>query len=108
METVAVEWCDHLLATLKSRVGEAGVVAAHADAGLRAEVARHEAEVRTWLGSQGLAVSRQSIAGYAAVLLTAAQRCGRLLPPDPNRYDWTAAEWYLVRLTALCTMAESA
>jgi hypothetical protein len=108
METVAVEWCDQLLDTLASRVGEAGLAAARADAGLGAEVIRHEDEVRAWLGAQGLAVSRQSVAGYAAVLLTAAQCCGRLFPPDPQAYDWSTPEWYLVRLLALCTMAEPA
>jgi hypothetical protein len=108
MDTVAVAWCEQLLATLTSRVGEAGLRAAHADAGLAAQVTRHEAEVRTWLGAQGLAVSRQSLAGYAAVLLTAAQRCGRLLPPDPQGYAWSDAEWYLIRLLALCTMADLA
>lgn len=107
MESVAVDWCETLLGTLWSRVGEAGLQASRLDARLRAEVTRHEAEVGAWFGAQGLAVSRQSVAGYAAVLLAAAQRCGRLLPPDPHGYDWGAAEWYLVRLIALCTMTGS-
>jgi hypothetical protein len=105
METVAVEWCDQLLATLTSRVGASGLAAASLDPGLRAELARHESEVRDWMGGQGLAVSRQSVSGYAAVLLAAAQRCGRLLPPDPQADDWADPEWYLVRLVALCAMA---
>jgi hypothetical protein len=105
METVAAEWCDQLLATLWDRVGGAGLAAARLDAGLSAEIGRHGTEVGAWLDEQGLAVSRQSLAGYAAVLLAAAQRCGRLLPPEPERYDWSTAEWYLVRLVALCTLA---
>jgi hypothetical protein len=100
-----LEWCDQLLATLSARVGEAGLAAAHSDPDLSAEILRHEADVRAWLGAQGLAVSRQSIAGYAAVLLAAAQRCGRVLPSDPQGYDWSAAEWYLLRLLAICAMA---
>jgi hypothetical protein len=108
METVAVEWCDQLIATLSSRVGAAGSAAARIDEGLRAEVARHTTEISTWLADQGLAVSRTSIAGYAAVLLAAAQRCGRWLPSDPQGYDWSDPEWFLVRLVALCAMAESA
>ena len=106
METVAGEWCDHLLTTLWERVGALGTAAA--DAALRSAISRHEAEVRAWLGGQGLALSRQTIAGYAAVLLAAAQRCNRLLPADPQRYDWSNAEWYEIRLLALCTMARSA
>ena len=105
MDTVAAEWCDTLLDTLWSRVGEAGLRASRLDAGLGAQVARHEAEVGAWFDAQGLAVSRQSVAGYAAVLLAAAQRCGRLLPPDPHGYNWATAEWYLVRLVALGSMA---
>jgi hypothetical protein len=108
METVVAEWCEQLLATLSTRVGEAGLAAARLDAGLRAEVGRHEDDVRAWFDSRALAVSRQSIAGYAAVLLAAAQRCGRLLPPDPGGHDWASAEWYLVRLLALCSMAAAA
>jgi hypothetical protein len=100
-----LEWCDQLLATLGARVGEAGLAAARPDPGLSAEVLRHEAEIRAWLGGQGLAVSRQSVAGYAAVLLAAAQRCGRILPSDPQGYDWSTAEWYLIRLLAICAMA---
>lgn len=105
METVTLDWCDQLLTTLWQRVGEAGTTAAAGDAGLAVAVAEHRTQVRAWLGRQGLAVSRQSVAGYAAVLLAAAQRCGRALPPDPRRCDWQDPEWYLVRLLALCTMA---
>jgi hypothetical protein len=108
METLAVEWCDQLLATLTSRVGAGGLSAASLDPDLRAEVARHESEVGHWMTGQGLAVSRQSIAGYAAVLLVAAQRCGKLLPPNPQTTDWADPEWYLVRLVALCAMAADA
>lgn len=100
-----IEWCDQLLTSLQTRVGDAGLVAAGRDRALGADVARHEDQVRVWLAGQSLTVSRQSIAGYAAVLLTAAQRCGRQLPADPERYDWSGAEWYLIRLIALCAMA---
>jgi hypothetical protein len=108
METVAVEWCEQLIAALGSRVGAAGSAAAVLDEGLRAELSRHRTEISAWLDEQGLAVSRPSIAGYAAVLLAAAQRCGRWLPPDAEGYDWSNPEWYVVRLVALCAMAESA
>lgn len=101
-------WCDQLLATLHDRVGAAGLVAAGRDGALAASITLHEDQVRAWLTGHGLAVSRQSIAGYAAVLLAAAQRCGRQLPAEPHRYDWSRAEWYLVRLLALCTMAVDA
>ena len=100
----SLQWCDQLLASLH-RVGDAGLDAAAGDGALRASVDRHQEQVRAWLTDQGLAVSRQTIAGYAAVLLVAAQRCGRLLPADPPRYDWSNAEWYLVRLVALCAMS---
>ena len=104
METLAVEWCDQLLTTLWHRIGQAGLDAATLDTVLAAELVRHEAEIRSWLQAQGLAVSRPSIAGYAAVLLTAAQRCGRRIPPAAD-HDWSNAEWYVVRLLALSAMA---
>ncbi|HEX8346140.1 MAG TPA: DUF6401 family natural product biosynthesis protein [Actinoplanes sp.] len=103
-DTTTVQWCDQLLPSLQTRVGAAGLVAAGRDGALGAAVGRHEDEVRAWLAGQRLTVSGQSIAGYAAVLLTAAQRCGRQLPADPERYDWSGAEWYLIRLIALCAM----
>jgi hypothetical protein len=105
MGTATIAWSDRLLATVWDGVAESGTTAAAADPDLRAAVARHETEIRAWLRGQGLAVTRQSIAGYAAVLLAAASRCGRRLPTDPQRYDWGDAEWYIVRLVALCAMA---
>ena len=103
-----LEWCDQLLASLQDRVGDAGLLAAGRDGALGSSVDVHKEQVRAWLTGQGLAVSRQSIAGYAAVLLAAAQRCGRQLPADPQRYDWSGAEWYLIRLIALSAMAVEA
>jgi hypothetical protein len=103
-----LEWCDHLLASLQDRVGDAGLLAAGRDHALGVSVDQHQHQVRAWLTARGLAVSRQSIAGYAAVLLAAAQRCGRRLPADPQRFDWSGAEWYLVRLLALLAMAAEA
>ncbi|HET9516774.1 MAG TPA: DUF6401 family natural product biosynthesis protein [Actinoplanes sp.] len=108
MDTVAVEWSDQLIDTLDTRIGAAGRAAARRDGGLRAELARHQSEINDWLDDQGLAVTRASIAGYSAVLLAAAQRCGRWLPDDADGYDWCDPEWFLVRLVALCLMAESA
>lgn len=106
METVAVEWCDRLLTTMWQRLGRPGLAAAASDPGLAVELIRHESEVRSWLAGQGLAVSRPSIAGYTAVLLAAAQGCGRRLPPAEG-HDWSDPEWYLLRLLALCVMSRA-
>ena len=103
-----IEWCDELISSLQERIGDAGLRAAERDGALGASVALHTDQIRAWLTGQCLAVSRQSIAGYAAVLLTAAQICGRRLPTEPHRHDWSAAEWYLIRLIALCAMAAEA
>lgn len=91
---------------LQRRVGTAGLDAARHHPALLAAVSQHGAAVRDWLTAQGLDVRRPALAGYAAVLLLAAQRCGRLLPREPGAVDWPEAEWYLLRLLGVCALTE--
>jgi hypothetical protein len=90
---------------LYSRVGADGLAAARRDPHLRAALRWHAEAVRATIASFGLPVDGASLTGYGSVLLIAAQRCGRLLPADPAGHDWTSAEWYLVRLVAVCELA---
>ena len=38
-------------------------------------------------------------------ILADAMRTGRLLPSDPGEVDWRDADWYLLRLAAVCAVA---
>jgi hypothetical protein len=97
----ALEFLDELMAA----AGVDGLVAALTSPSLRRSVDDHAAQVRTLLAARGLDVSAGALAGYASLVLIAAQDCGRRLPADPGGYDWESAEWYLVRLLAVCALA---
>jgi Family of unknown function (DUF6401) len=103
---VAPEILDELMA----RLGVDGLVAVLNSPSLRLSVDDHAAEVRAALAERGLTGSVQGLAGYATLLVRAAHDCGRELPADPAGYDWDAAQWcsadwYLVRLLAVCALA---
>jgi hypothetical protein len=99
-------WAAAFLDELMARVGVDGLVAALRSPALMATVDFNAAQVRESLAGRGLGLGREALAGYGAVLLTAAQYCGRLLPADPGAFDWDSAEWYLLRLVAVCALAD--
>jgi Family of unknown function (DUF6401) len=101
-----------LLDEMMARVGVDGLVAAHADAGLLAEVDQHAAAVREALHHAGREVGAEGLAAYAKSIAAAAVRMGRPVP-EPGHAPmtgtgWLAAEWHLMRLVAVCLIAESA
>ncbi len=101
-----------LLDEMMARVGVDGLAAALGDAGLLAEVDQHAAAVRDALHHAGREVDADGLAAYARSIVAAAHRMGRPVPEPGHAYvsgtAWLAAEWHLMRLVAVCMIAESA
>jgi hypothetical protein len=99
-----------LLDEMMARVGVDGLAAALGDAGLLAQVDQHAAAVRESLHLAGREVDAAGLAAYARSVAAAAQRMGRPLPEPGHAYlsgsAWLAAEWHLMRLVAVCMIAE--
>ena len=101
-----------VLDEMMARVGVDGLAAALGDAGLLAQIDQHAAAVRDALRDAGRAVDAEGLAAYAKSILAAAVRMGRPVPEPGHAYvsgtAWLAAEWHLMRLVAVCMIAESA
>jgi len=101
-----------LLDEMMARVGVDGLAAALGDAGLLAQVDQHAAAVRDALRDAGRTVDAHGLAAYAKSIAAAADRMGRPVPQPGQAYvsgvAWLAAEWHLMRLVAVCMIAESA
>ena len=100
-----------LLDEMMARVGVDGLAAAFGDAGLLAQVDQHAAAVRDALQHAGRA-DAEGLAAYAKSIAAAAVRMSRPLP-EPGHAPltgtaWLAAEWHLMRLVAVCLIAETA
>jgi hypothetical protein len=94
---------------LMAWVGVDGLVAALAAPGLLAEIDQHAAAVRDAITAAGCAVDALSLSRYARSIAAAAQRMGYPLPePSLNGTDtyWTRAGWHLLRLVAVCALAD--
>lgn len=101
-----------LLDDMMARVGVDGLAAALGDVGLLAQVDQHAAAVRQALHQAGRAADAPGLAAYARSICAAAERMGRPVPEPGRAYlsgtAWSAAEWHLMRLVAVCMIAESA
>ncbi|MET8154306.1 DUF6401 family natural product biosynthesis protein [Actinoplanes sp. NPDC049668] len=101
-----------LLDEMMARVGVDGLAAALGDASLLAQVDQHAAAVRDALAQAGREVDAGGLAAYAKSISAAAARMGRPVPQPGQAYlsgsAWLAAEWHLMRLVAVCMIAESA
>jgi hypothetical protein len=99
-----------LLDETMARVGVDGLAAALADPGLLALVDQHAAAVRDALEEAGRTLSAESLAAYVTSILFSARRMGRPVPESgfaPVRCaDWMAADWHLLRLVAVCLVAD--
>ncbi|MEV4707998.1 DUF6401 family natural product biosynthesis protein [Actinoplanes sp. NPDC049316] len=108
----AVDPARALLDEMMARVGVDGLAAALADAGLLAQVDQHAAAVRDALQQAGREIDADGLAAYAKSIAAAAERMGRPVPQPGHAYvsgsAWLAAEWHLMRLVAVCMIAESA
>ncbi|MEH1017046.1 DUF6401 family natural product biosynthesis protein [Micromonospora sp. CPCC 206060] len=94
-----------VLASLLASVGSAGLAAAAATPGLLALVDQHAAAVRDSLDGDVWPLTRVGLAGYAEGVRDAARDHGWQPPSGP--VDWSAVDdWVLVRLLAVCLLAE--
>lgn len=89
-----------------AQVGVDGLVAAIQRPGLLAVVDQHAAAVRDSLASAGRPVDAVSLARYATLVTSIAHRSGYAVP-DVTTLDWSRADWYLLRLVAICALADA-
>lgn len=95
------------IAELRAVVGVPGLAAARSCPGLLTEVDQHAAELRDALGAGPHPPDLVALAGYAEGLRDAAAEYGWWLH-EPGQIEWARASWPLVRLLAVCMLAESA
>jgi len=93
------------LAQLVRRVAPSGFAAMRARPGLTAQVDQHAAAVRDTLTVDGR-ISPVGLAAYAAGVYETAAQHGWQLPAGAGRMDWSTPAWPLLRLLAVCTLAD--
>jgi len=97
---------------LMARVGVDGLTAALTNPGLLAAVDQQAASVRESIRRSRRQLSLEALASYAGSVTAAVHRGGRRLP-EPGEavapaLDWDTAPRYLLRLVAVCAIAEQA
>jgi hypothetical protein len=95
------------LAQLRQRIATSGVNAMRADPALLADVDQHAAAVRDALTEVSGRVSAVGLAAYADGVMDAAAGNEWRLPTNPDGLEWRAPSWPLVRLLAVCVVAEA-
>src|SRR3712207_5398071 len=107
----AVDEARDFLDDMMARVGVDGLAAAFTDAGLLAQVDQHAAAVREALRRAGRRTDAAGLAAYGRSVVAAADRMARPVPEAGQAYvsgaAWLRAEWHLVRLVAVCMLAEA-
>lgn len=88
-------------------VGVDGLVEALKQPFLLAKVDQHAAAVRQSLTAAGKGIDSISLAGYARSVIAVHQRHGRALP-TPDSVDWSDADWTVLRLVSVCSLADAA
>jgi hypothetical protein len=92
------------IASLMTRLGEAGLAAASALPGLLSELDQHAAAVLDALCRDGRPLAPLTLAGYAEGVHDAVTERG-WRAPDTGGLDWTRADWAVLRLVAICGLA---
>jgi len=109
-DSTSTERAHRVLDDLMARVGVDGLTAALAHPGLLAHLDQHGAAVREAVRRSGRRITPETLAGYGGSVAAAAHRMGRAIPApgeaDLPGVDWLHAEWHLLRLLAVCAMAE--
>ncbi|TDC50659.1 hypothetical protein E1258_26285 [Micromonospora sp. KC207] len=101
----AVDSASAALAVLAVSIGTAGLAAAATRPGLLAEIDQHAAAVRDSLGGDRRPLTAAALAGYAEGVRDAAREHG--WQPPTRSADWSASDWLLTRLLAVCALARS-
>ena len=107
----AVRTAGAYLDEMMARVGVDGLAAAFAEPALLARLDQHAAAVRDALRDAGRVADAEGLAAYARSIAAGAVRAGRPLP-EPGFAPMSGAEWLaagfpLVRLVAVCMIAEN-
>ncbi len=97
----------YYLDQVMAMVGVDGLVEALAQPFLLAKVDQHAAAVRQSITAAGKAIDSISLAGYARSVIAVHQRHGRPLP-TPDSIDWSDADWTVLRLVSVCSLADAA
>jgi hypothetical protein len=105
-ESTRVVSARSFLDDLMARVGVDGLVAAMRIPGVHAAVDQHAAAIRFSLREAGRGVDVVSLAAYGKSVLAVMQRGGRRLP-DSDTLDWSRAPGLVLRLVAVCALAEA-
>jgi len=101
-DRAARQYLDRIMAM----VGVDGLVEALSSPGLLARVDQHAAAVRDSIESAGKRVEPIALSGYARSVLAVHERHGRPLP-SPETVSWTDPEWTVLRLVAVCSLADA-
>jgi hypothetical protein len=96
-----------VLDQLMASVGIDGLVAAVHNPGLLAAVDQHATAIREAIRSSGRSVDVVSLAGYARSVLALLNRHGYSVP-EADAIDWDNANGHVLRLVAICSLAEAA
>ncbi|MFI9640641.1 DUF6401 family natural product biosynthesis protein [Micromonospora sp. NPDC051925] len=100
----AVSAARSRLALLTASVGTSGLAAASARPALLALVDQHAAAIRDSLDGDRRPLTPAALAGYAEGIRDTARAHG-LLPDGAT--DFTAPDWVLIRLLAVCALART-
>jgi hypothetical protein len=102
-DTDGCRYLDQVMAM----VGVDGLVEALRNSGLLAVIDQHAAAVRDSVEAADREVGPAALAGYARSVLAVQERHG-LPVPDPDSIDWKKPSWTVLRLVAVCSLAEAA
>jgi hypothetical protein len=95
---------DAVLQALLTQIGADGLSAAKRIPAVMAAVDQHAAAVRDSLTAKSLTLTAVPLASYGSSVVAAAARMGQQ-PKDPAGIDWSRADWFQLRLTAVCALA---
>jgi hypothetical protein len=102
LEVAARFYLDEIMAM----VGVDGLVEALSTPALLAQVDQHAAAVRDSIRGADKPIGPVSLAGYARSVLAVHERHGRELP-HPDTIDWARPGWTVLRLVAICSLADA-
>jgi hypothetical protein len=89
---------------LLNRFGRAGLATAALRPGLAAAIDQHTAAIRDALFGDFRPITPDALAGYAQGIREYAAERGWTMPATP--VDWRRCDWVLVRLLAVCAIAD--